>query len=224
MSRVLDRVADAGGLLYVLLASVGFGVFVAPALPDSGADPSAMLHRLQDHPVGPAFWSGIALEAVGLLLLLLFAARLAARIRRGDPGGWLPGAVVGVAAAALAVKLASLAPVLAALHAGRYDASSVAALVDTNDVSDFVSTAVDATFVVLAGLGAWSTRALPRWLAGAGVGAGLAVLVGLAVPGGFDSLQLLLFLWLVGTSGWLLLRGSRTPAPVPAGPEALTVA
>lgn len=213
MSRTLDRIADAGGPLYVVLAGVGYGVFVAPALPDPGAAPAAMLRQLRDHPVGTTFWSGVGLESAGLLLLLLFTIRIAGRIRGADPSGWQPMAIAALAATALAVKVASFAPVLAAVHVGRYDASTVAALFGTNDMADYVSSAVDAVVVLLAGLAAWPARALPRWLAGGAVVAGAAVLLGLAVPGLFDSLQLLMFLWLVVTSGWLLLRGGRSGAP-----------
>jgi len=224
MSRTLDRVADAGGLLYVVLAGVGFGVFAAPALPDLAAAPGVVLRQLRDHPVGATFWTGIGLESAGLVLLLLFAVRLADRIHRAGPGGWQPVAVVALAATALAVKLASFAPVFAALHAGRYDASTVAALFGTNDMSDYVSSAVDGVVVLLAGLAAWPVRALPRWLAAGAVVAGLAVLVGIAIPGLFDSLQLLLFLWLVVTSGWLLLRGGRSAAPAAQGMPAASSA
>lgn len=220
MSRVLDRVADAGGILYLVLAGVGYGVFVAPTMPQSLDSPSAVLAQLRDHPPGTAFWVGLGLESIGLVCLLLFAARLAGRIRLAQPAGWIAGAVLGLAVAAFAVKLASFAPALAALHATRYDAGTVTALIDTNDVSDFVSTALDSGFVLLAGLGALATRALPKWLGAAGVVAGIVMLVGVAVPGLFDSLQLVLFLWLVTTGGWLLVRGDRQPVvapmPVPA--------
>jgi hypothetical protein len=35
------------------------------------------------------------------------------------------------------------------------------------------------------------------------------VLVGIAVPSVFDSLQLVFILWAIATSGWLLVRGNR---------------
>ena len=54
---------------------------------------------------------------------------------------------------------------LATLHADRYDASTVTALLDSNSLSDTVGTALDAGFVLLAALAALSTRVLPRWLA-----------------------------------------------------------
>ena len=222
MSRLLDRVADAGGALYLVLASVGYGVFVSSTMPQSLSSPTAVLAQLRDHPPGTTFWVGVGMEAVGLVCLLLFAARLAGRIRLAQPAGWIAGAVLGLAVASLAVKLASFAPALAALHATRYDAGTVTALIDTNDISDVISTALDSGFVLLAGAAAFATRALPRWLGVGGVVAGLAMLVGVAVPGLFDSLQLVLFLWLVTTSGWLLLRGARRPVEAP-GPVAAAV-
>ena len=220
MSRVLDRIADTGGALYVVLASVGYLVFVAPTVPQSLTSPGRVLAQLRDHPPGTAFWVGVALESLGLVCLLLFAARLAGRIRLAQPAGWMAGAVLGLAIASMAVKFASFAPALAALHDARYDASTVTALIDSNDISDVISNALDGGFALLTGVAALATRALPRWLGAAGVVAGLAILLGVAVPGLFDSLQMLLFLWLVTTSVWLLARGSRRPVeaavPVPA--------
>ncbi len=217
MSRVLDRVAGAGGFLYLVLASVGYAAFVGPSVPQVLDSPSAVLTQLRDHPPGAAFWVGVGMESVGLVCLLLFAARLAGRIRLAEPRGWIPGAALGMVIASIAVKLGSFGLVLAALHTSRYDAGTVTALIDTNQMTDTVSNAMDATFVLLTGLAALATRALPRWLGAAGVVAGLAVLIGVAVPGLFDTLQLAMFLWLVTTSGWLLVRGSRRPveAPVP---------
>lgn len=220
MSRVLDRIADAGGFLYLVLASVGYAAFVGPAVPQSLTSPSAVLAQLRNHPPGTAFWVGVGMEAVGLVCLLLFAARLAGRIRLAQPAGWIGGAVLGTVVASIAVKLGSFGLVLAALHTTRYDAGTVTALIDVNQMTDTVSNALDATFVLLTGLAALIARALPRWLGVAGVVAGLAVLVGVAVPGLFDQLQLLMFLWLVVASGWLVLRGSggseqlAVPAPV----------
>jgi hypothetical protein len=222
LSRLLDRAADAGGILYLLLAGVGYGVFVSATMPQDLTSPPAVLTYLRTHPPGTAFWVGVGMEAAGLLFLMLFAARLAGRIRTTDPSGWIGTAVIGLAVTAFAVKLASFAPALVTLHAGRYDAGTVTALLDSNDVSDYVSSAIDGSFVLLAGLGAVTVRALPRWLALSGVVAGAATILGVAVPAVFDSVQLLFVLWLVATSVWLLARGNRNaPAsrrlPSPTG-------
>ncbi|MGZ4617271.1 MAG: hypothetical protein ACXV5Q_01285 [Frankiaceae bacterium] len=225
MIRALDRLADAGGLLYVVLAGVGYGALVAPSLPDMNASPAAMRAHLLAHPVGASFWTGVALESAGLFLLLAFAFRVATRIRRFGTDSWLPPAIGGLAVASFTIKVASFATALTAVHAARYGTDSIGALFGVNDVSDTLANAVDATVVLLIGTAAWSFRgALPRWIAGSAVAAGAALLTGVAVPALFDTLQLLLLLWLVTTSSWLLLRGERRPKVSPSTSDATTLA
>ena len=217
MSKILDRVADAGGILFVLLVGVGFIAFVAPFVPESLADPDAVASHLRDHPPTTTFWLGVWMEAAGLVMLVLFAARVSARIRAGSPSSWVPSAVVGLAVAGMTIKLSSFVPALAALHVDRYDAGTLTALLDINDAAFDVSWALDGAFALLLGLGALATRALPPWLAGWGAVAGAGVIAGIAVPALFDTLQLVFLVWLLATSGWLLARGGRTvPTPEPA--------
>ena len=208
MSKVLDRIADAGGILHVLLVVSGYVFLVAPFMPESLDSPDAALAHLEAHPPTTAFWAGIWLEGAGLLMLVLLAARIASRIRAAQPGWWLPPAAVGLAVAGVTVKVASFAPGLAALEVHRFDAGTVTALLSINDASVGVATALDGAFVLLLGLGAVAVRVLPRWLAVLGVAAGLAQLASAAV----DPLQLVYLVWLLTVSGWLLVRGSRTPA------------
>jgi len=215
--KILDRIADAGGILFVLLVGVGYVAFVSPSMPESLAVPADVATHLRDHPPTTTFWLGVWMEAVGLVALVLLAARLAARIRVAAPASWVPSAVVGLAVAGMAVKLSSFAPALAALHVDRYDAGVLTALLDINDAAFDLAWALDGAFVLLLGLGALAVRALPRWLAAWGAAAGTAVLIGIAVPGLFDTLQLVFLVWLLAASGWQLVRGSRTsPAPEPA--------
>lgn len=216
MSKILDKLADAGGLLYLAFVVVGFVVLAAPYLPPSLDDPEQVVAHLRAHPAGADLWLGLALEGAGLVALVLLAARLAARIRAADPAGWLPSAAVGLAVAGLAVKLASFAPAVAAVDVERYDPGTVTALLAVNDSAVDLAWALDGGFVLLLGLGALATRVLPRWLAAWTALAGAAVLAGLAVPVLFDALQFVFLLWLLAVSGWLLLRGSR--APVDAAP------
>ena len=219
MFKVLDRIADAGGILHVLLVFGGYVFLVAPHMPASLDSPDAALAHLQAHPPTTSFWAGIWLEGAGLLMLVLLAARIASRIRSAHPEWWLPSAAVGIAVAGVTVKVGSFAPGLAALEIDRFDASTVAALLSINDASAGVAGALDGAFVLLLGLGALAVRALPRWLATLTLVAGLAQLASLAVPA-LDSLQLLFFLWLLTVSGWLLLRGIRTAAESVPAPRA----
>ena len=214
MSKVLDRVADAGGILYVLLVFGGYVFLVAPSMPESLDSPDAAFAHLQAHPPTTAFWAGIWLEGAGLAVLVLFAARIAARIRTAQPGWWLPSAALGLAVAASTMKIGSFAPGLAALEIDRLDAQSVTTLLGANDAAVGVSGALDGGFVLLLGLGALAVGGLARWLAALTAVAGAGQLLSVAVPA-LDSLSLLFFVWALVASGWLLLRGSRTPAAVP---------
>ena len=209
MSKILDRVADAGGILHVLLVFGGFAFLVAPHMPASLDSPDATLAHLQAHPPTTAFWAGIWLEAAGLLMLVLLAARIASRIRGAQPGWWLPAAVVGLAVAGVTVKVGSFAPGLAALEIDRFDATTVTALLSVNDAAVPVAAALDGAFVLLLGLGALAVPVLPRWLAAFALVAGLSQLASIAVPA-LDVLQLVLYVWLLVVSGWLLARGGRT--------------
>ena len=215
MSKILDRLADAGGILHVLLVFGGFAFLVAPHLPESLDSPDAALAHLQAHPPTTAFWAGIWLEGAGLLALVLLAARLASRIRGAQPDWWLPAAAVGLAVAGVTVKVGSFAPGLAVLETDRLDAVTVTALLSVNDVAVPVAGALDGAFVLLLGLGAAAVGALPRWLSVVTAVAGLAQLVSIAVPA-LDLLQLAFLVWALTVSGWLLLRGNR---PADAAPE-----
>ena len=213
MSKALDRVADAGGILYVLLVFGGFVLLVAPHMPESLDSPDTALAHLQAHLPTTAFWAGIWMEGAGLAALLLLAARVASRIRAAQPGWWLPSAAVGLAVAGFTVKVGSFAPGLAVLDLDRFDATAVVALLSINDAAVPVTQAIDGGFVLLLGLGALAVRALPRWLSLLTVVAGVALVVAVAVPA-LDSLQVPFFAWALTVSGWLLIRGGRTPAAV----------
>jgi hypothetical protein len=220
VSKLLDRVADAGGVLYVLLVFGGFAFLVAPNMPESLDSPDAALAHLQAHPPTTAFWAGIWLEGAGLAVLVLFAARVAARIRSAQPAWWLPTAALGLAVAACTVKIGSFAPGLAALETDRLDAQSVTALLSANDAAVGVSGALDGAFVLLLGLGALAVGGLPRWLSALTVIAGAGQVLSVAFPV-LDSVSLLFFVWALVASGWLLFRGSRTT--LAAAPEPVAV-
>lgn len=212
MSNILDRVADAGGILYVLLGFSGYAFLVAPHLPASLDDPAAVLAFQQSSPPTAALWAGLWLEGAGLAALVLFAARMASRLQGAQPGWWLPSAVVGLAVAAFAVKVGSFAPASAALETERPNAATVTALLTVNDAAAGLTAALDGAFVLLLGLGALAARALPRWLSGCTLAAGVAMLAATAVPA-LALLELLFLAWVLTASGWLLARGSRTAAP-----------
>jgi hypothetical protein len=214
VTKLLDKVADAGGILFVLLVLPGYILLVAPFMPGSLESPDAVLAHLEAHPPTSALWAGMWMEGAGLLALVLLTARIAARIGAARPGWWLPSAAVGVAVAAFAVKIGSFAPGVAALDVDRYDASTVTALLGINDAAAGITSVLDAASAIFLGLGVFATGALPRWLSTSTVLAGVALLLG-AVTASLAGLELVFFVWLLVVSGWLLVRGART-APRPA--------
>ena len=219
MSKTLDRIADAGGILYFVLIAVGFIVLASPHLPESLDSPDAVVAHLQAHPPTTALWAGLWLEGAGLAALVLMVCRIAGRIRVVQPASWVASAAVGFAVAAFTVKVASFGPAIAALDVERYDAQTVTALLSINDASYNLSWAIDGGALLLLGLGALATRALPGWLGGLTVVAAVTVVFSLAVPATFDLLQFVFLIWVLVTSGWLLARGQRvvpTTDPVPA--------
>ena len=214
MSKILDRAADASGLAFLVLVGVGYAAFVAPFSPPSLDSPDLVVEFLRTHPVDWRFHLGLAMEFVGLLALLVFAARLAGRTRAVDrPGGWVAAAVLSIAALSAAVKVASFGPGLVGRqHYERYDAKTVTAMFDLNEAAYDLSWALDGCFLLLLGAAAFALHSLPRWLAGWALVAGVSIEVGIALPAWFDNLQLVFLTWLVAASIWSL----RTPTPTTA--------
>ena len=223
MSKLLDRIADASGLVFLLFVGVGYAVFVAPFSPSTLESPAQVVQFLDTHPVDWRFTVGVALEFVGLIALLVFAARLAGRIRAFDrTDGWAAAAVVSLAAVSAAVKVASFGPGLVGRqHHERYDPQTVTAMFDLNEAAYDLSWALDGAFLLLLGTAALALGGMPRWLAGWAVLAGAAIEVGIAVPALFESLQLIFLLWLVVASIWALRTPTRTvtTSPRPAAPR-----
>lgn len=212
MSKLLDRIADVSGLAFLLFVGVGYAVFVAPFSPPSLESPDQVVQFLDSHPVDWRFGVGITLEFIGLLALLVFATRLAGRIRAVDRSdGWAAAAIVSLAALSAAVKVASFGPGLVGRqHHRRYTHETVTAMLDLNEAAYDLSWALDGVFLLLLGAAALALGGMPRWLAGWALLAGAAIEVGIAVPALFNNLQLAFLLWLVAASIWALRTPTRT--------------
>jgi len=210
VTKLLDKIADASGILCFLLVSIGYIALVSPFLPETLDSPEAVHAHLTAHPPTTALWVAAWLEAAGLAFLVVLATRIAGRLQAAGSGYWLPTAAVAFAVAGFAIKLGSFAPVLAALDVERYGPETVTALLSINDAAHTVSSALDAGSLVLLGLGALATSALPRWLTALTLVAGVADLLGVAVSDVAGLLRTVFLIWLLAVSGWLLARGNRT--------------
>jgi hypothetical protein len=211
ITRTLDRLAALSGALYFVLVLLGFGLAVSSTggWPDTGDPAGATRHLLANRPTALT-WVGLGMESVGLVLLLIFGAYLAAQIRRREPvAGWMGLSVLGLATASVAVKLGSLAPALAAvLHPDRYEPSVIAALIDVNDMAFVITMGLDGALVLIAGAALLRYALVARWVGTVGVAAGAAGIasVGLAATDGPLALPMMVWLPLAGVA---MLRRNR---------------
>jgi hypothetical protein len=183
--RIVARLGAASGVLYVL-ALFGGNLF--------GGDTARRV------------------ELVGMLLFLPFLGYLSGVLRQAEGGnGWLATTALVSGLAAVTIKLASAAPLLAAdrettgtpLHD---------ALVNINDISFVLTMLPLAVFAAAAAAVALRTHVLPRWLGWlAAVAAPALVANGLSFRSEEGPAFLLFLLWLVATSVVLTLRAGAGP-------------
>jgi hypothetical protein len=158
--------------------------------------------------------TGILVELIGFAFFPFFLGSLWACLRSAEgDGGWLSAAAFGGGLVALAVKLASVAPVLAVRAGEGMDPGIAKALIAMNDVSFSITFLPLAVMLAAAAIVAIRTGALPRWLGwgAAAVALGLlgalsAVVVSPSPPEWVFLAMLLFALWTVATSIALIRR------------------
>jgi hypothetical protein len=183
--RILARLGAASGVLYVL-ALFGGSLF--------GGDTAKRV------------------ELVGMLLFLPFLGYLSGVLRQAEgANGWLATTALVAGLAAITIKLASAAPLLAADR----EATGTRlhdALVNVNDISFVLTMLPLAVLAAAAAAVALRTGVLPRWLGWlAAVTAPALVANGLFFRSENGPAFLLFLLWLVATSVVLTLRAGAGP-------------
>jgi hypothetical protein len=195
MHRKLDLMATLGGVFYPVLAISGLLVMSPTLPPDFEAPPAEIAERLATHAPDATTAFGASLEFAGLLMLLLFAYRLAAWL--GDD--WASRAAAALAAAGVTVKIASFAPVIIALwYSDGLSAQTKATLFRLNDGFVPVSEAAVFAFTLLAGALILASARLPRWLGWYAVLAAAAAVADLYAQTGL--LEVPALLWLIVAS------------------------
>lgn len=207
------RIGAGLGLASVLLLLAGFAL-VAPA----GAvhtNPAEEIVAFYSEGSQTAKYAGGLVEAVALLLVLPFAAMLAARLR----GTGLAGDVLGPAArmAATGYVVLCLAPGMAAgaaalwLGAHDGDAATIVALNALRAFSYYLALLALAGFLVAVGTGGLATGRLARWMSWSAVAIGAVLAIGVAVAqtGLADIASLLALVWIAAVSIGLLRRPDR---------------
>ena len=217
--RVVERLGAASGLVGAVLGPVGFTLFVSSALGQSlnGGSRQSLAAAIAA-PASAQVFLGNSLDVLSSCLLIVFAARLWARLRRaeGSPG-WLSmaalaGFILGIAAS-LTDKIAFAALATQAGHG-----LEVPEAITLRDVT-MVSANLGFLYLGILFLGCAAAvglraRAFPRWLSWGGAATAAVNLVSILVPPTVALPRLgfpLLFLWLLAASLVLLIR-PETPA------------
>ncbi|MBA3790350.1 MAG: hypothetical protein H0X23_03800 [Rubrobacter sp.] len=196
--RLLRRLGAASGIFYVVLLILGSDVL-------GGTETGA----------------GILVELLGFAFFPFFLGSLWTCLRSAEgDGGWLSVTAFGGGLVALAVKLASVAPILAVRASEGIDPGIAKALIAMNGASFVITFLPLAVMLSATAIVAIRTGVLPRWLGwvAAVVALGLLGALSAAVvspsPPEWVFLPMLLFaLWVVATS-IALIRRAGEPHPV----------
>ena len=196
--RMWRRFGAASGIFYVVLALLGNDVI-------GGTRPGI----------------GLLVELLGFVFFAFFLGSLWACLRSAEgDGGWLSAAAFGGGLLALAVKLASVAPVLAVRASEGMDPGTAKALLAMNGASFDITFLPLGVMLLATAIVTVRTGALPRWLGWSSVVVALGLLGALSAavvspsPPEWVFLAMLLFaLWTVATS-IALIRRATEPLPV----------
>ncbi len=217
--RAVERLGAASGLVGVVLGPIGFSLFGSSAIGQSlnGGSKESLAAAIAAPAPAQAFL-GTSLDVLSSCLLIVFAARLWARLRRaeGNPG-WLSmaamaGFVLGIAGS-LADKIA-----FSALDAQAGHGLQVQEATTLRDVA-MVSANLGFLYIGLLFLGCAAAvglraHAFPRWLSWSAAAIAIVNLVSLLVPPTINFPRLgfpLLFLWLLAVSLFMLIRPGTRP-------------
>jgi len=228
--RTFDRLGAVSGIVGVVMGPIGFSLFGSSALGDSlnGVSTQSLAAAIAA-PVPAQAFLGNSLDVLSSCLLIVFAARLWARLRRaeGSPG-WLSmaalaGFVLGIAAS-LADKIA-----YSALAAQAGHGLDVQEAITLRDVA-MGSANLGFLYIGMLFLGCAAgvglrAHAFPGWLSWGAAVIALVNLISLLVPPTIAFPRLgfpLLFVWLLAASLVMLIR-PENPA-VAAGSSTLAAA
>jgi len=209
---VLDRLALACGAGWVVASLVGNGLTEDGApTEDSPAAAQAYFALLRTG----SHRFGLALELLGLCLLVVFVAKAYRVLRDAEgPGGWLAGLALAGGLVTVAVKLGSGAPYLVGVLVKDLPPEHALLMQRVNEAG-FLLTAMTSGLLVLGLAGsAFRSRLLPRWVAGLGLALGALAVLGSLAPSSLDGGPgvagfLLGLLWLLAVSVVLATRRAR---------------
>ena len=222
--RIVQRLGAASGIVYVVLLTVAGNIEGGG---EGATTPAQVFARAAtNHTISTI---GFSLMLLAFLAFLCFVGYLYGVLRRaeGEPG-WLSAIAFGGGVMSVTIKLASGAPIFAAIHRANEGLDPLLArtLQDINDASFFLSFIPLVVLLGAAAIVAIRHGALPRWLGW--MAAVLAVgLFGGAIEGEFYWIEdaglpfLLFLLWILVTSVILVRRLAQPLAAVSSAPTPL---
>lgn len=211
-----DRLGAAAGAAFVVCILAGNSM--TESVVGSDASASGTAADLAEQAASGVVRAGLALELLGLLLLVVFAVTSAVLGMRRSGVGILPLLVAGAAVLVAAVKLGSAAPYLAALADDGMADEIRHALVATNDAAFVLTWLPYAVLVGSLAVMLFRTGLVGRLLAGVGLalgGLGLAAaLAGFSSPADAMPLPFLVsLLWTFAVSVRVSAQRADTSAP-----------
>jgi hypothetical protein len=194
------RIGPASGIAGWVISLVGYSIH---GYPRTGAS-ALELAKWASTADPTRFAVAIDIEAIGILIILVFYAWLCDLIRRNGDLGWLAIFAFALVVVWGAAGIFGNAVLVALLDAHR---SGVDAhiLVATNDVSDELLKATYLFFglaMAAIAVAAYRGKALPNWL----TWPALVIGVGLAIPATVNFAGLAVLLWAFAVSGLFLVR------------------
>jgi hypothetical protein len=210
-SRRWEQVGAVGGILYVLLISLGDETL---ATGDIMPPPAASEQQITDYfaaSVTTSFWVGRYIGLLSLCFLLIFVCSLWSALRRaeGEPS-WLSAAAFGGGLLAVAFQFGGAPAQFAAVSRWEegINPQLARALFDVGTTTFILSWFPLAVLLAATAVVANRTGALPRWIGWAAAVLAVGLLVGLAiVPSGWAFLPFsLCLLWFIAASVALIRR------------------
>lgn len=221
---IWSRVGPAAGILFFALVFTGLSIHRYPDVRPTDARLAQWFAAVDV----TTFRAGIYIEAVGIALLLPFAAWLSGQVRRGASGSsWLADTILPAAVVWVAVGLAINQAWVGLLDQARkgLDIHVAQTFISINQATYDVTGIVLGLMLIAAGTAALRSGAMSRWVAWAAVVFGIVQVV--LSPIGVDSgpTGLLAYVWILGVAGYYVFRpagqggvviGAGQPATRPA--------
>ena len=203
MKSSAARLAAASGAFYVVAVGVGNELDLSGSgeYTDDGAGALAFLQR----DLGVVNVAGLVLVMLGFAAFVVFLGYLHTTLRRFEgPEGWVASTAFGAGLLSVAVKVGSIAPIVAGTYRKDELTPDVAQiLVDLNGAAFVVFGLLFGLFVTATSIGCLAHRMAPRWLGWPGVVIGLAAFVaglaGILAPDRYNPLAF------VGGLAWTLV-------------------